>query len=208
MNLDKIIKIDFPDNQFIKTKTDKNQIILHHTVSPEGIKADVNWWIKDERRIATHLIIDHKGVAYQLFDFEYYAYHIGVRGRSYLDKFSIGIELDSLGGLVKNKLGQWFDVYNRSVNPRNVIEYKNGFRGFYAFEKYTYAQIETLKSLLLYLCDRYKIPLDYDPEMWDINKRALAGTKGIFTHVSYRNDKSDCHPYYKLIEMLKSLKNT
>jgi hypothetical protein len=33
----------------------------------------------------------------------------------------------------------------------------------------------------------------------------LRGDKGIFTHVSYRKDKRDCHPQKELVEILKSI---
>jgi hypothetical protein len=41
--------------------------------------------------------------------------------------------------------------------------------------------------------------------MWDLNDDALNGKNGIFTHVSYRADKSDMHPQPELVEMLKGL---
>ena len=41
--------------------------------------------------------------------------------------------------------------------------------------------------------------------MWDISDKALAGEAGVWTHVSFRTDKSDCHPQPELIQMLKSL---
>jgi hypothetical protein len=41
--------------------------------------------------------------------------------------------------------------------------------------------------------------------MWDLSNDALAGKKGVYTHVSFRTDKSDMHPQPELIEMLKNL---
>ena len=52
--------------------------------------------------------------------------------------------------------------------------------------------------------DRYNIPLEYNQDMWDVSINALKGAPGIWTHVSYRSDKSDCHPQPELIEMLQS----
>ncbi len=43
--------------------------------------------------------------------------------------------------------------------------------------------------------------------MFETNKQALNGYHGVFTHVSYREDKSDCHPQPELIQMLKSIKD-
>ena len=39
----------------------------------------------------------------------------------------------------------------------------------------------------------------------NISKNAMNGVPGVWTHTSYRNDKSDCHPQKELIEMLKRL---
>jgi hypothetical protein len=41
--------------------------------------------------------------------------------------------------------------------------------------------------------------------MWEVTSKALNLEEGIFTHASYRKDKSDCFPQYELIDMLKSL---
>ena len=43
--------------------------------------------------------------------------------------------------------------------------------------------------------------------MFETNSLTLKGYHEVFTHVSYREDKSDCHPQPDLIEMLKSMKD-
>ena len=53
--------------------------------------------------------------------------------------------------------------------------------------------------------DKYKIPLTYNEDIWDVTTRALKGESGLFTHCSVRYDKVDVYPHPKLIEMLKSL---
>jgi hypothetical protein len=53
---------------------------------------------------------------------------------------------------------------------------------------------------------RFEIPLDYSyDEFFSVSKKALSGEKGIFTHNSYRADKTDVSPQPKLIEMAKTL---
>jgi len=54
--------------------------------------------------------------------------------------------------------------------------------------------------------EKYKIPLDYNPTMFDVSQEALSGKAGIWSHTSFRKDKSDIHPQPELIQMLKSLK--
>jgi hypothetical protein len=45
----------------------------------------------------------------------------------------------------------------------------------------------------------------YNEEMWDVNKDAMSGVPGVWTHVSYRYDKSDCYPSADLIQALRGI---
>jgi len=212
--LERIISEGFAPDQYIREFTQKNQIVIHHTVSGKGVGGDLNWWLNDPKRIATALLIDRNGVPYQTFSTNYWAYHLGVKRRSDLDKYSIGIELDSWGPLLQTKNGKFYspkrtknglapNTAMASVDPADVVEID--FRGFHFFEKYTQAQLDTLKELLYYLCNKWGISAAYQADMWDVSDRALAGQNGIFTHVSYRKDKTDCYPYPGLIDTLKSI---
>lgn len=230
LDLSEINIVDFPNNQYYRQKTDKNQIVLHHTVSGQGVNGDINWWRQTSSRIATHIIIDWKGEIYQCYSSKYWGHHLGVqsgflaskgftdyRSRNVkLNKSSIGIEIDAWGGLVEH-LGKWYPakwdsnkkamIANTSFNPiKNVQTYDQKFRGFYGFEKYTDEQIEAVRQLIVFWNERYGIPLDYHNDMWDVSLNALSGRDGIWTHVSYRPDKSDCHPQPELIEILKNPK--
>lgn len=215
LDLNEIIVVDFPENQYVKEQTDKKQIVLHHTVSGQGVDGDIAWWRKTVERIGTAIIIGWDGKIYQCFSSKYWAYHLGA-GNSKLDKQSIGIEIDSWGGLIRyNRLwypAKWDEnlkqnVANTNVKPvQNVQTYENGYRGFYGFEKYTDAQIEAVRKLLVFFGEKYKIPLDYNDDMFFYSSNAIDGKSGIWTHTSFRQDKSDCHPQTELIQMLKSLK--
>jgi N-acetyl-anhydromuramyl-L-alanine amidase AmpD len=230
LDLNSIIQIDFPRNQFIPEETEKNIIVLHHTVSGKGGINVANWWASTPDRVATQIVIDWDGKIYQLYSSRFWAHHLGVKS-SYLKKFgyddynrrnrmlnkqSIGIELNAWGGLINHE-NKWYPVrWDKKLRKNlpilsvgaieNVQVYDEPFRGFYGFEKYTDEQIESVRQLLVYWNNRYGIPLDYNEDMWDVSKNALDGNKGIWTHVSFRPDKSDCHPQPNLIEMLKSLK--
>lgn len=206
----------FPKEQYFQVKHPKKQIVLHHTVSPVGVMGDISWWMRTEERVGTWCIIDDLGIVHRLFSSSAWAHHLYVssprnkiekkfkKQNSILNKQSIGIEIDSIGGLKEVSIGTWIDAYGREY--KGEIEfYPNGFRGYEAFGKYTDSQISTLYKLIKYLSQYYNIPLFYYPQMWDICCEALSGEPGIFTHVSYRTDKSDCHPQPNLIKMLKLL---
>lgn len=218
LNLRNIIQVDFPDDQYYKKQTSKKQIVLHHTVSGQGVKGDIAWWRSTADHIATAIIVDWNGGIYQCFSSKYWGHHLGIKASNNvaLNKASIGIEIDAWGGLVREK-NEWYPakwnkelrkhVANTKVAPiKNVHQYSKGFRGFYGFEKYTDEQIEAVRQLLVHWRDTYNIPLDYKEDMWDISNKALAGESGVWAHVSYRKDKSDCHPQPELVQMLKSLK--
>ncbi len=217
LNLKEIVSVKLPEDQYIREAYKKNQIVIHHTVSGQGVNGDISWWRQTTDRVGTAIIVGWDGKIYQCFGSKYWAYHLGLHtsNNKALNKGTIGIEIDAWGGLVRTNR-QWYPakwdkelkkfVANTKVAPiQNVQVYEQGFRGFYGFEKYTDAQIEAVRQLLVFWNDRYDIPLDYKEDMWDISNRALAGEDGVWTHVSYRKDKSDCHPQPELINMLKSL---
>lgn len=197
----------FPEEQYRHELHEKKQIVLHHTVSGAGVTGDIQTWLSDPRDIATSLIFDRKGTAHQCFYTGKWSYHLGC-GNSELDKHSIGIEIDSWGALAE-KNGLFFPINyiekTRAINEEDVQVYPKKYRGYRYFEKYTDKCLELTRKALVYLCDKYGIPKDYNDDIWGVNQRALAGEPGIFTHASYRGDKSDCHPQPELVEVLKSL---
>jgi len=256
--------IYFPSDQYFQTDdTAKNQIVLHHTVSGDkgSVGGDIKWWRDKGERVATAFIIARDGGIYQLFNTNYWAWHLGLDTSSNktLNKHSIGIEIDSWGGLVKATDEKWYPTImvngdEQSKEPikgatpvENVTEYNAandypvGFRGFYGFETYTTEQLNAVRDLILslvfqseMLAPTYKphggkfpnINLDYMSDIWNINyiyddgkfvgtsspdggagisANAMAGKEGVWTHTSYRADKSDCHPQNELIERLMGL---
>ena len=211
--LSSIKQINFGDGQYYKTTYEKTQIVLHHTVSNGSAQAVADYWKSKDYRIGTCIIIDLDGVIHQLFSSRFYAGHIGnvanemkslnLPYRS-CSKNSIGVEIISLGGLKKKSDNKLYDVYGREFTGDSVY-YENGYRGYEYFHKYNDKQIASLKKLLIYWCNRYDIPTIYNEDIWDTSKRALSGERGIFSHTSYRDDKSDMHPQIELINMLKSL---
>lgn len=217
IDLSKVIQVDFPEEQYFKEQTDKKQIVLHHTVSGQGADGDISWWRSTADRIGTAVIVDWKGDIFQCFSTKYWAHHLGTHAANNkaLNMASIGIEIDAWGGLVQEN-GLWYpakwdvvlqrNVPNKAIKPiQSVQVYDNPYRGFYGFEKYTNAQIETVAKLLIFWGEKFGISLNYNESMWDVSREALNGDTGVWTHNSYRSDKSDCHPEPELIEMLKSL---
>lgn len=216
-----------PESDYVVEIHEKTQHCIHHTASGKGVSGDIRHFSKPGR-IITPTIIGHDSVV-RLHDHKYWGYHLGIpksqfnkMGIAYqrLDKICIGTEIDSWGPLklINGEFRAWPNEYGtgtakeragktiKVVVPENeVIEYADGFRGYNFFQKYTDFQIGTLEYLCKYYNDKHGIPMNYRGDMWDVCEDALKGVPGTYTHVSYRPDKSDCHPQPELISMLKSL---
>ncbi len=220
--LDRIDWVGLPKSQYYQEVYPKRQLVYHHTASGRGADGDINWWLSDPLRIATFAVINYDGRIKQLFNSRYWAHHLGMKDGFNLarNQESIGIEIDSWGPLAYIN-GKFFSYTGTEVPESRVTRYSIAFKTYpksaffdkvsvtgekcYFFESYTPAQIETVRHLTLYLGKLYGIPLEYNPTMWDVSSEAIEGKHGIWTHVSYRTDKLDCHPQPELIEMIKKL---
>lgn len=184
------------------------QICLHHTASGPGIGGDVEWWKRDGQPVSTPLIIDRDGTAYQLYPSSRWAYTLGLghAGRQRVEALTLGVEIDTWGYL--NKVGNKFYSYAKvEVPAESVCVLEKPHRGWLYYEKYTAEQIETVRLLLIYWGERYGIPLKFKAgEFFDLSNNAIyARVPGVYSHNSFRPDKTDLHPQPDLIAMLKSL---
>lgn len=231
-DLAKVHMLDFPEEQYYREAHDKRQICLHHTASGKGTNGDYKFWLSSKERVATAMIVDVDGTPNQCFNSSYWAHHLGVEPHVFrdqklpassnkpLNQMCIGIEIDAWGPLALYN-GKYYSWSGTQVDASQVEAYAIPFKkipsspffnttgqvgrpAFY-YHRYTKAQIDTVAQLLEFWGPKYKIPLTYKEDMWDVSYKALAGEPGVWTHVSYRSDKADCHPQPELIEMLKSL---
>jgi hypothetical protein len=213
--------VPLTSDQYYQDAPKKTQIVLHHTAGNSSGVATINGWEKDARgRIATCVTISGKGKTTidgeicQAYSSRYWAYHLGIKPEVfkarglpylYLDKHSIGIEICNWGGL--DKVGdKYYNYVDREVLPEDVCILDEPYKGHKFYHKYTDAQIESVRQLLLYWGELYGISLKYDyTRLFTVNNEALTMVNGLYTHNSYRKDKSDISPQPDLIAMLKSL---
>jgi len=229
LNLSRIKPDWLSSTDYFKEENDKRQIYLHHTVSHPSPVNDINTWRRLPYRIGTCILVAGKpypketyyedGDIYQCFSSSHWAFHLASHGsgnqipRKYktrdntrmLEKQAIGIEVCNAGWLTWEN-GKFYSSFRTVIPEEQVIEYVDKYRGQRFYHKYTNAQVESLRQLLEYFCDKYNIPKDYQADMWDISENALSGQPGIFTHTSVRSDKTDCHPQPELVKMLMELK--
>jgi len=212
----------FPFEDYYKGKYTKNQIFLHHTAGNDSGKGVYRWWEKDKGTIGTCVVISgdsstetKDGEIIQGFSSKFWAYHLGLRSKTFaaynlpykaLDKYSIGVEICNWGYLIEKADG-FYTYVDTKVDESEVIELTEPFKGFKYWHNYTDAQIASVKELLLYWRDFYGIPLKFNEDIFSVTPRALRGEAGIYTHNSVRADKFDIYPHPKLIDMLKNLEN-
>jgi hypothetical protein len=219
LDLTKIIQYPFKETQYIKTETKKTQIYLHHTAGRSNGVDTFKYWEGNKERVATCVTICGvtnvypDGQIIQGFSSKYWGYHLGLTNDSFnkfgltylpLDQISIGIEICNWGILKETIRG--YETWTGDILPLSqVCKLDKPFKGSKYYHNYTDAQIESVRQLLVYWNKIYQIPLTYNDDIFDLNKRALSGEPGIYTHNSVRKDKTDIYPHPKMIQMLKLL---
>ncbi len=197
-----IKSIPLKNDQYYPTAQTKSHIVLHHSAGGSAASS-IAYWASTPEHIATPYIIDRDGTIYECFDPKYWAYHLGVKGATWLEKASIGIEICSYGQLQPNMAGELL-TYTKKVIPKEKAV-KLNFRGFDYYEAYTLEQIKSLSILLPYLLDRFKIPLQADrKEFWEY-KPPESLPPGIYSHTTVRKDKVDIYPHPDLVKLVYSL---
>ena len=222
LDVSKIKQVPLKETEYFKEEHKKTQIVLHHTAGNSSGVNVANDWAKDSRgRIATCIVISGKGSKntydgeiVQCFSSKHWAYHLGIKGdvfKAYgvphqiLDKITIGIEICNWGQLEKRG-DKFYNYVDREVPADEVTTLDEPYKGYKYYHKYTDAQIESVKNLLEYWSKNYGIDLTFNwDQMFTVNKKALKGENGLYSHNSYRKDKVDIYPCPRMIEMLKSL---
>ena len=213
LDISKIKQVRLKESQYFAEESAKTQIYLHHTAGNGNAEAVSRYWNGTSDRVATAFVVGQDGLIVQCFSSKHWAWHLGIskaefkgQGAKYqnLDKASVGIEVCNWGYL-KEKDGKFYNYVNTRVPDSMVTTLDEPFKGFKHWYKYTDAQIESTRQLLVYLCDTYNIPREYRAQIFSLDKEAFKGTPGIYTHNSVRKDKSDIYPCQRMIQMLENL---
>lgn len=113
-------------------------LVMHYTAG-RSAQSSINWLVNPDAEASAHLVIGADGEITQLVAFNRRAWHAGRSqwaGRTGLNAFSIGIELDNPGMLTRRG-GGWFTVWGDPVDDSDVAEavHKNGgeLRGWHAY---------------------------------------------------------------------------
>lgn len=199
-----ILKMPVLANQYYSVVNEKKYIFLHHTSGSNAASA-VAYWNSKPDRVATPYIIERSGEIFETFDPKYWAYALGVKGGTLLEKASIHIELVAWGGL-STKEGKFFTYTGKEIKGQDVTFLKEPWRGYSYFHKYTDEQIESLHLLLDRLRSNFFIPHNIinRNNFWQFRDFKTL-PHGIWSHTTVRKDKSDICPQDNLVEMVKNL---
>ena len=87
-----------------------------------------------------------------------------------------------------------------------VVKLDKTYRGYDYFEKYTDAQIESTRKLILYLMNKHAVEIEgriYNENWFNYNEDI--SKRGIRTHSQVSRDVFDLFPQKEMIQMLNSL---
>lgn len=219
-----------PAGEYYDTPETKVAIVIHHTAGSHRPDYTIDAWTHDKAKnggvlpVGTAYVIggistrnndaSFDGHIYRAFDDKYWAHHLGTSAvnNTDLNKHTIAIEICNYGPVHKTPDGKFLNYVNSEIPANMVGSLDKPFKGFSYYHKYTEAQLASLKELLLDISKRHHIDLKRGMQelitagtAFEINMLALSGKPGLWTHVNFRNDKSDCWPQPQLIDLIKSL---
>lgn len=220
-----ITKYHLPADEYLKNESPilNDYCFIHHTAGWNNPYKTIDSWAKDTRgKIATEFVIGgqnikngddiYDGAVLQAFPEGCQGWHLGATGSYYMNRHSVGIELNAFGYLDED--GKTY--VGTPAHPEQIVELTEEFKGYKKWHRYSDAQLHSLKKLLLYISARDNIDLSVGIVKWiqeqgafkafNFQQDAYDGkVKGLLTHTNVRKDKTDCFPQSELIDMLLTL---
>lgn len=212
-----------PKGEYIDGPIKNDYVFLHHTAGWHNPYKCIDQWARDSRgRVATEFVLggqkvtdgnaDYDGVMVQAFPEGGYGWHLGKTGSGFMNRHSLGIEINNFGYLTKD-----LKTYaGQTAHESQVCTLKEPFKGYIHWHNYSTRQIEELEKWLRYIAERDNIDIRIGLVQWikkygptkafEFQEDAYYGkVKGLLTHTNVRRDKFDCYPHPDLIDMLLSL---
>lgn len=142
------------------TLKDPPLLVMHFTASGGGDPSgDINWFLGKQAKAAAHIVVGRDGTVKQVVPFNVKAWHAGVsiwRGRRNCNDYSIGIEVDNWGRLVKAGDGTMRSYTGTPVAPASAafLTHKNEKSPSY-WELYTQPQLDALAEVTRAILEAY-----------------------------------------------------
>ena len=140
-------------------KLDPRYLVIHYTAG-RNAESSVNWLTNPKSNASAHLVIGRDGSVTQLVPFDTAAWHAGVsswHGLNGLNNYSVGIELDNAGKLMRhaNRWRAWFGA-DYDEDDVIVATHKNESEPC-GWHLYTPEQIEVALEASLIIMKHYGI---------------------------------------------------
>lgn len=139
---------------------DPTILVIHFTASGGASgSGDANYFMSSAARASAHVIVGRKGDVTQVVPFNKKAWHAGKsiwRGVSNCNDYSIGIEVDNWGKLVKTADGKIRSWTKEEVSASDcaLMKHKNEDREHY-WELYEEKQLEALEEVVRTILAKY-----------------------------------------------------
>lgn len=134
-------------------------LVIHYTAGSSAGQS-IDWFKNPAAKASAHVVIARDGEITQLVPFDRVAWHAGAsswEGRSGLNRYSIGIELDNAGRLQRQG-NTWRAWFGREYDEQEVVEaihkHETSSSGWHT---YTEAQIDSTLGLALLLMSEYTL---------------------------------------------------
>lgn len=138
-------------------KLEPEYLIIHYTAG-RSVEESVNWLTRREAKASAHVVIGRDGTIVQLVPFDTVAWHAGVsswEGRTGLNRWSIGIELDNAGRLTRHG-DHWRAWFGGRYEDDEVLVATHKHETTPAgWHMYTPEQIEAALEVSALLVNRY-----------------------------------------------------
>ncbi|MCD6598518.1 MAG: N-acetylmuramoyl-L-alanine amidase [Bacteroidales bacterium] len=154
---DNITQMNCPKNNEKFAPGNMDTIVIHYTAG-RSAESSANFLISPVKASA-HLVIGREGEIYQMVPFDTISWHAGnssYGNRKWLNKYSIGIELDNAGVLTKvgTEYQAWFGKKYQANEVVHAI-HRNESSAKY-WHTYTEQQIEKCRQVCDLLINKYK----------------------------------------------------
>lgn len=191
--IEKIEKINNKKLNINRKKTKKTQILLFDT--KRRVDDYINKLIyrkNGEYDDIPHFIVTKLGVIYEVFNTEYYSKTFN---NEKIDKKLIKIAVENLGWLNKSTIT---GIYHNWIgDPYRSEPHINNWRNKFYWDKYEDEQIDVIKKLCVFLCDKYNITKEIaDNQIIDINN-----FNGIISKSKYSTIYNDINPSFILNDL-------
>ena len=146
--------------------------IVIHATGGSSAESSARYLANKATPVSAHLVIGRHGEIFQLVPFNLIAWHAGksaYKGRTNLNHYSIGIELDNAGKLHRNGL-QFFSEFGKEIMPTEVYtDYRDAKLSFW--HTYTELQLDALVKICRLLVAHN--PVQYILRHSDITSRKI-----------------------------------